>query len=153
MKSSIYDYLVWEPTGQLKDIADSLDRLESDRSELYRGTTTAELATLYKTGTVTSKGSGNTRDILGSYLASDIKLAARFALVSQRDKGNGVILVLARSKLPRDLKAVDPGNFVVSSIPKLSLKRAIILKDLKILEDYSRFSPGSLYAQVLETIK
>lgn len=128
-ESSIYDYLVWEPTGQLKYIADKLDMIPSDDSVLYRGISEKEYNVLKKQGKVTSKGKGNTRDIVGSYLASDFKLAARFALVNYRDKGEGIIVVVDKSKLP-DLKNVDPGNYVTSYIPIEAVKQIIDLKKL-----------------------
>ncbi len=39
-ESSIYDYLVWEPTGKLQYIADELDKIPIDSSKLYRGIVT-----------------------------------------------------------------------------------------------------------------
>lgn len=128
-ESSIYDYLVWEPTGRLKYIADTLDTMTSDDSLLYRGMSEKEYNILKKQGKVTSKGRGNTRDIVGSYLASDFKLAARFALVNYRDKGEGIIVVVDKTKLP-DLKNVDPGNYVTSYIPIEAVKQIIDLKKL-----------------------
>jgi len=102
-ESSIYDYLVWEPTGKLQYIADELDKIPTDSTKLYRGMSEKEYNILKSTGKVTSKGRGNTRNIVGSYLASDFKLAARFALVNYRDKGEGIVVVIDKSKLP-DLK-------------------------------------------------
>lgn len=128
-ESSIYDYLVWEPTGRLKVIADELDKIPTDSSKLYRGMSEKEYNILNTTGKVTSKGKGNTRNIVGSYLASDFKLAARFALVNYRDRGEGIIVVLDKSKLP-DLKNVDPGNYVTSYIPKEAVTQIIDLKKL-----------------------
>jgi len=84
---------------------------------------------LQKHGRVTSKGKGNTRNIYGSYLASDFKLSARFALVNYRDKKEGVIIVVDKNKLP-DLKSVDPGNFVTSYIPLEAVKQIIDLSKL-----------------------
>jgi hypothetical protein len=84
---------------------------------------------LKNTGKVTSKGKGNTRNIVGSYLASDFKLAARFALVNYRDKKEGIIVAVDKSKLP-DLKNVDPGNYVTSYIPIESVTQIIDLKKL-----------------------
>jgi len=128
-ESSIYDYLVWEPKGQLKYIADKLDLVPDDDGVLYRGMSEKEYNILKKQGKVTSKGKGNTRDIVGSYLASDFKLAARFALVNYRDKGEGIIVVIDKTKLP-DLKNVDPGNYVTSYIPIEAVKQIIDLKKL-----------------------
>lgn len=128
-ESSIYDYLVWEPTGRLKVIADELDKIDTDSTKLYRGMSEKEFNILNTTGKVTSKGRGNTRNISGSYLASDFKLAARFALVNYRDKGEGIIVVLDKNKLP-DLKNVDPGNYVTSYIPKEAVTQIIDLKKL-----------------------
>jgi len=71
----------------------------------------------------------NTRNIVGSYLASDFKLAARFALVNYRDVGEGIVVVIDKSKLP-DLKNVDPGNYVTSYIPIESVTKIIDLKKL-----------------------
>lgn len=128
-ESSIYDYLIWEPTDKLKYIADELDKLNSTQSELYRGMSKKELLYLLKQGKVSSLGKGHTRNIEGSYLASDIKLAARFALVNYRDNKNGILLVLDKSKLP-DLKKVDEGNFVTSYIPKEAIKQVIDLEKI-----------------------
>lgn len=127
---SIYDYLVWEPQGKLKDVADKLDQMNSfDSDDLFRGTSKKELNMLQKYGKVTSKGKGNTRNIHGSYLASDFKLAARFALVNYRDNNNGVIIVVDKNKLP-DLKTVDEGNFVTAYIPIIAVKKIIDLQKL-----------------------
>jgi len=128
-ESSIYDYLVWEPTGKLKSIADKLDNIPTDDTKLYRGMSEKEYNVLKSTGKVTSKGRGNTRNIVGSYLASDFKLAARFALVNYRDKGEGIIIVVDKNKLP-DLKNVDPGNYVTSYIPIEAVNQIIDLKKL-----------------------
>lgn len=128
-ESSIYDYLVWEPTGRLQHIADELDKIQTDGTKLYRGMSEKEYNILNTTGKVTSRGKGNTRNIVGSYLASDFKLAARFALVNYRDKGEGIIVVLDKNKLP-DLKNVDPGNYVTSYIPKEAVTQIIDLKKL-----------------------
>jgi hypothetical protein len=128
-ESSIYDYLVWEPTGKLKYIADELDKIPNDNNVLYRGMSEKEYNVLKKYGKVTSKGKGNTRNIVGSYLASDFKLAARFALVNYRDKGEGIIVVVDKNKLP-DLKNVDPGNYVTSYIPIEAVNQTIDLKKL-----------------------
>ena len=128
-ESSIYDYLVWEPTGRLQHIADELDKIQTDGTKLYRGMSEKEYNILNTTGKVTSRGKGNTRNIAGSYLASDFKLAARFALVNYRDKGEGIIVVLDKNKLP-DLKNVDPGNYVTSYIPKEAVTQIIDLKKL-----------------------
>ena len=128
-ESSIYDYLVWEPTGRLQHIADELDKIQTDGTKLYRGMSEKEYNILNTTGKVTSRGKGNTRNIVGSYLASDFKLAARFALVNYRDKGEGIRVVLDKNKLP-DLKNVDPGNYVTSYIPKEAVTQIIDLKKL-----------------------
>lgn len=129
-EASIYDYLIWEPQGKLKVIADKLDQMNSFGSDdLFRGMSKKELDVLNKYGKVTSKGKGNTRDIYGSYLASDFKLSARFALVNYRDKKEGVIIVVDKNKLP-DLKSVDPGNFVTSYIPLEAVKQTIDLSKL-----------------------
>jgi hypothetical protein len=128
-ESSIYDYLVWEPTGKLQYIADELDKIPIDSSKLYRGMSEKEYNILKSTGRVTSKGKGNTRNIVGSYLASDFKLAARFALVNYRDAGEGIVVVIDKSKLP-DLKNVDPGNYVTSYIPIEAVTKIIDLKQL-----------------------
>ena len=128
-ESSIYDYLIWEPTGRLQVVADELDKIPTDNSKLYRGMSEKEYNILNTTGKVTSRGRGNTRNIVGSYLASDFKLAARFALVNYRDKGDGLVIVLDKNKLP-DLKNVDPGNYVTSYIPKESVTQIIDLKKL-----------------------
>jgi hypothetical protein len=128
-ESSIYDYLVWEPTGKLKYIADKLDKISNDDTKLYRGMSTNEYNILKNTGKVTSKGRGNTRNIVGSYLSSDFKLAARFALVNYRDKGEGIVVTVDKSRLP-DLKNVDDGNYVTSYIPMESVTQVIDLKKI-----------------------
>lgn len=128
-ESSIYDYLVWQPTGELKHIADTLDKIKSENEFLYRGMSEKEYEVLKKYGKVTSRGKGNTRNIIGSYLSSDFKLAARFALVNYRDRGEGIIVKIDKSKLP-DLKNVDPGNYVTSYIPIESVKQIIDLKSI-----------------------
>ena len=129
-ESSIYDYLIWEPEGRLKDVADQLDQMNNFGSEdLFRGMSKKELDVLQKHGKVTSKGKGNTRNIYGSYLASDFKLSARFALVNLRDKGDGVVIVVDKNKLP-DLKTVDKGNFVTTYIPMAAVKKVIDLQKL-----------------------
>lgn len=129
-ETSIYDYLIWEPTGKLKSVADKLDKINNFESDdLFRGMSEKELDLLKKHGKVTSRGRGNTRNIYGSYLASDFKLSARFALVNFRDKGEGVIIVVNKNKLP-DLKTVDKGNFVTTYIPIEAVKQIIDLKSL-----------------------
>jgi hypothetical protein len=128
-ESSIYDYLVWEPTGKLKYIADKLDKISNDDTKLYRGMSTNEYNILKNTGKVTSKGRGNTRNIVGSYLSSDFKLAARFALVNYRDKGEGIVVTVDKNRLP-DLKNVDDGNYVTSYIPMESVTQVIDLKKI-----------------------
>jgi len=134
MEKSIYDYLVWEPTGKLAQIANALDKLSSSSNELYRGTSKKEAEILNHAGWVTSNKSGNTRSGDHTYLASDIKLAGRFALVRERDYKDGVILVLDKHKV-KELKSVDPGNFIAPRIEKSSLKRIIILSNLHIQEN------------------
>ena len=132
--SSIRNYLVWEPKGKLARIVDTLDSLLKSRSdELYRGMSAKEFESLKSEGRVTSAGKGNTRDVVGSYLASDVSLAGRFAVVNYRDHGNGIILVIDKSKLP-DVKMADPGNFITSSIPIEAVKRVIDLSKLKLME-------------------
>ena len=128
-ESSIYDFLIWEPTGRLKEIADSIDTLSSKKSELYRGISAKELKSINKDGYAVSKGKGNTRNVVASYLADDIKLAGRFALVDFRDKKNGFILVLDRKKLP-ELTARDPGNYTTSVINKEAIIKVIDLSKL-----------------------
>ena len=124
-ETSIYDYLIWEPQGKLKYVADALDSMNNFGSDdLFRGMSTKELDVLQKHGKVTSKGKGNTRNIYGSYLASDFKLSARFALVNYRDKGEGIVIVVDKNKLP-DLKNVDKGNFVTTYI---SITQSIYIK-------------------------
>jgi len=128
--TSIYDYLIWEPQGKMKVIADYVNTLSSSASELYRGVDIKELRSIQRDGKATSFGIGNTRIGSVSYLASDIKLAARFALVNMRDKGNGVILVLNKYKLP-DYKQADTGNFRTSFIPIEAVKLVIDLSKIK----------------------
>jgi hypothetical protein len=129
-ETSIYDYLVWEPQGRLKHVADTLDTFNKFTStDLFRGMSKKELTVLQRHGKVTSKGKGNTRNIYGSYIASDFKLSARFALVNYRDTGDGVVIVVDRNKLP-DLKTVDDGNFVTTYIPIEAVKQIIDLSKL-----------------------
>jgi len=56
-------------------------------------------------------------------------LAARFALVNYRDKGEGIVVIIDKSKLP-DLKNVDTGNYVTSYIPIEAVTKIIDLKQL-----------------------
>lgn len=122
--------MIWEPQGKLKHIADTLDTFNKFTSnDLFRGMSKKELVVLQRRGKVTSQGKGNTRNIYGSYLASDFKLSARFALVNYRDKGEGVVIVVDKNKLP-DLKTVDDGNFVTTYIPIEAVKQIIDLSKL-----------------------
>jgi len=58
-EASIYDYLIWEPQGKLKHIADTLDTYNNFSSDdLFRGMSKKELDLLQKHGRVTSKGKG-----------------------------------------------------------------------------------------------
>jgi hypothetical protein len=66
---------------------------------------------------------------VGSYLSSDFKLAARFALVNYRDKGEGIVVTVDKNRLP-DLKNVDDGNYVTSYIPMESVTQVIDLKKI-----------------------
>lgn len=129
-ENSIYDYLIWEPEGKLKIIADKLDQMNGFSSEdLFRGMSKKELDVLQKHGKVTSRGTGNTRNVYGSYLSSDFKLSARFALVNYRDKNEGVIIVIDKNKLP-NLKNADTGNFITTYIPIEAVKQIINLSKL-----------------------
>ena len=131
-ESKVEDFLIWEPEGDLRRIADRLNDLKSKRSEVYRGISELEYKVLTRDGSVKSKGDGNTSDIDGSYVADNNHLAGRFAMVAYRDTGEGYLLILNRKKLP-NLDPRDPGNYAVSNIPKDSVKKAIKLSKLKIV--------------------
>lgn len=132
--ASIYDFLIWEPTGDLKTIADNLDKLKPENNELYRGMSAKEYEEFKDKQFVTSKGYGNTRNIKASYVSDNIHLASRFALVAYRDKGEGYLMILDRNKLP-DLEKRDQTpaatNYSTPHIPKDSIKKVIQLSKLK----------------------
>lgn len=133
-EASIYDFLIWEPTGDLKTIADNLDKLKPGNNELYRGMSAKEYEEFKNKQFVTSKGYGNTRNIKASYVSDNIHLASRFALVAYRDKGEGYLMILDRNKLP-DLEKRDQTpaatNYSTPHIPKDSIKKVIQLSKLK----------------------
>ena len=129
-ESKVEDFLIWEPEGDLRTITEKLNKLKSSKSEVYRGISGAEYNVLTRKGSVKSKGKGNTSDIDGSYVADNVHLAGRFALVAYRDTGEGYLLVLDRKKLP-NLEPRDPGNYAVSYIPKDAVKKTIQLSKLK----------------------
>lgn len=129
ISKSIYDYLIWEPEGELRLIADSISKMDNNSAHAYRGMSTAELNSLKTKGKVVSKGIGNTRSIMGSYVSDDIQLAGRFALVNYRENKEGVILVMDKRKLP-NLTARDEGNYTVDYIPIESVMQEIHLSSL-----------------------
>lgn len=129
-ESKVEDFLIWEPEGEYRTIVDKLNKLKSSSSEVYRGLSKPELDVLYLKGSVKSKGKGNTSNINGSYVADNIHLAARFALVAYRDTGEGYVLVMNRKKMP-NLEPRDKGNYATSFIPKDSVKKVIQLSKLK----------------------
>jgi hypothetical protein len=126
-EASVRDFLIWEPMGELKQIADGIDKLKSKKNELYRGISKGELNVLKKLGRVTSKGAGNTSNVNASYVADSIHLAGRFALVNYRDHKNGYILVLNKNKLP-NVEPRDPGNFITDYIADDAVVKIIDLK-------------------------
>ena len=126
-EASVRDFLIWEPMGELQQIADGIDKLKSRKNELYRGISKGELNVLKKLGRVTSKGAGNTSDVNASYVADSIHLAGRFALVNYRDHKNGYILVLNKNKLP-NVEPRDPGNFITDYIADDAVVKIIDLK-------------------------
>ena len=115
-EKTVFDYLLFPPEGRELEIATEISKMKTSPKYVYRGMSTAEYKNLVKNKKVVSRGVGNTRDITGSYVASDIQLAGRFALRAWKDKGRAVLLTLDRSKLPR-LQQADPGNFWVEYIP------------------------------------
>jgi len=129
-ESKVEDYLIWEPEGELRVIVDKLNKLKSSKSEVYRGLSGSEYNVLTRKGSVKSKGKGNTSDVDGSYVADNVHLAGRFALVAYRDTGEGYLLVLDRKKLP-GLEPRDPGNYAVSYIPRDAVKKTIQLTKIK----------------------
>jgi len=130
LESKVEDYLIWEPEGALRTITDKLNKLKSNNSEVYRGMSAQEYNVLTRKGTVKSKGKGNTSNIDGSYVADNVHLAGRFALVAYRDTGEGYLLVLDRKKLP-NLEPRDPGNYAVSYIPMDAVKKTLQLSKFK----------------------
>lgn len=130
LKEGVEQYLVWTPEGRLKEIVDKLNRIKPDPTKLYRGMSKEELDVLQKYGKVSSLGKDVTKkNIKASYLASNIYLAARFALVNFRDRGNGILVEIDKTKLP-DLKEVDEGNFITSYIPIESVTGLVDLSKL-----------------------
>ena len=71
-------------------------------------------------------GQGNTTDIEGSYVASDIQLAGRFALRSWKDGLGGVLLSFDKSKLP-PLNNADEGNYWVEYLASSAIRNVFIL--------------------------
>jgi hypothetical protein len=125
---TIFDYLLYEPTGKDLEIATEISKLKNDRRYLYRGMSRAEYRVLEKEGKVTSKGDGNTRKgISGSYVSTDIQLAGRFAYRAYQDKKGGYLLTLDRRKLP-DLNQADEGNYWTAYIPKQAIVDTFILQ-------------------------
>ena len=129
-ESSVEDFLIWEPEGKFRKAADVINKLKSKNGELYRGVSKYELDVLKQTGSVKSKGKGNTSNIDGSYLSDNVHLAGRFALVALRDTGTGYIMVLDKKKLP-DLEKRDGmknyQNYATSNVTKDSIKKIIKL--------------------------
>lgn len=123
---TIFDYLLFPPEGEELKIATKIAKMRNDRRYVYRGMSKKEWNTLKSKGEVVSLGKGNTRDIQGSYVASDIQLAGRFALRNWKDGIGGVLVTLEIDKLPK-LQKADPGNFWVEKIPYNAVKDKYIL--------------------------
>jgi hypothetical protein len=113
---TVFDYLLFPPQGRELEIATEISKMKSSPKHVYRGMSTKEYINLLNNKKVVSKGVGNTRDIVGSYVASDIQLAGRFAIRAWKDYGKAVLVTLDRNKLP-PLNKADPGNFWVEYIP------------------------------------
>lgn len=113
---SIFDYLLFPPKGEELKIATKISKMKSNQNYVYRGMSKAEWNALKRDGKVVSKGVGNTRNIVGSYVGSDVQLAGRFALRAWKDGLGGVLITLDRKKLPK-LNNADPGNYYTDFIP------------------------------------
>lgn len=129
LKEGVEKYLIWEPTGDLRTIANRINTLHSNPDELYRGGSDAELSILQKSKVFQSRGLGNTRDNAGTYVSSDIHLAGAFAMRYLRDHKGGNIFVLDKSKLPNPIQR-DPGNYSVDHIPLEAVKKIIRLGEI-----------------------
>ena len=123
---TIFDYLLFPPDGEELKLATMISKMKNNSRYVYRGMSFKEWTVLQKNGRVVSKGAGNTRDIQGSYVGSDVQLAGRFALRAWKDKLGGVIVTLDKSRLP-DLNKADPGNYWTSYIPKEAVVSKVIL--------------------------
>ncbi len=113
---SIFDYLLFPPEGKELQIATEISKMKTNPRYVYRGMSKKEWNALKKDGRVVSKGKGNTRDIQGSYVGSDLQLAGRFALRALKDGVGGVLVTLDRRKMP-ELNKADPGNYWTPYIP------------------------------------
>jgi len=114
------------PKGEELDIATEISKMSSSSRCVYRGMCTKEYKNLIKDKIIVSKGVGNTRDIIGSYVANDIQLAGRFALRAWKDGLGGVILTFDREKLPH-LNQADPGNYYVDFLAAKAIRGVYIL--------------------------
>jgi hypothetical protein len=129
-KTKVEDFLIWEPEGDLRIIVDKLNSLESKSDEFYRGMSIKEYDILINNGYVVSKGTGMTRrNAIGCYVSSNIHLASRFALMSYKELGDAVLIILDATKYP-EAKPADEGNFIVAKITSESIKQTIHLKEL-----------------------
>jgi len=115
-RKTIFDYLLFEPSGEDLRVATIISKLKSDSRLVYRGVSRKEYEALQRDKRVTSLGRGNTRDVEASYVSDDIQLAGRFAFRNWKDRKGGFILSLDRSKMPKLVQA-DPGNYYVPYIP------------------------------------
>jgi len=125
-EKKIFDYLLDMPKGEELDIATEISKMGSSSRCVYRGMCTKEYKNLIKDKIIVSKGVGNTRDIIGSYVATDIQLAGRFALRAWKDGLGGVILTFDREKLPH-LNQADPGNYYVDFLAAKAIRGVYIL--------------------------
>lgn len=126
-QKSIFDYLLFPPEGKELKIATEISKMKNNSRYVYRGMSLKEWKNLQKDGKVVSKGAGNTRNIQGSYVGSDIQLAGRFALRAWKDNLGGVIITIDKKKLP-DLNKADPGNYYTSYIPLDSVVDKYIIR-------------------------
>jgi hypothetical protein len=124
---TIFDYLLFPPEGRALEIATEISKLKGNPRYVYRGMSLREYKNLERDGRVVSKGVGNTRKIVGSYVGDDIQLAGRFAYRAWIDTKGGVLVTLDRKKLP-DLNKADPGNYWTSYIPKDAVVNTFIIK-------------------------
>lgn len=128
LRENVENYLIWEPTGGFKKIAEKINLLKSSPNELYRGASDAEVKILKTNKTFQSRGVGNTRKNAGTYVSSDVHLAGAFAMRYFKDGHGGSIIILDKSKMGK-LIPRDPGNFTTDFISLDAVKDIINLRD------------------------